>query len=69
MLDPITAKAEMDRRHEFVADGTQAAGLLGQAIAESVELYRDRFLRAVSDALVGLGTRVQRWSHLHSASS
>jgi hypothetical protein len=69
MLDPITARAEMNRRNEFVVGGAQAAGLLGQAIAEGVGLYRDRLLRAVSETLVALGTRVQQWSRLHSASS
>ena len=69
MLDPITARAEMNRRREFVSDGVQVAGLLGQAIAEGVRAYRDRTLRAVGNALVALGTRLRHRHHLHSVSS
>ena len=68
MLDPITARAEMHRRYEFVSDGVQAAGLLRQAIAEGIRAHRDRFLRAVGDMLVALGTWLQRY-HLHSVGS
>jgi hypothetical protein len=68
MLDPITARTEMHRRHEFVSDGAQAAGLLREAIAKGVRAHRDRFLRAVGDTLVALGTWLRQY-HLHSVGS
>jgi hypothetical protein len=69
LVHPISAKAEMNWRQEFVSDGMQTAGLLRQAIFRGVCAHRDRLLRATGDALITLGTWLRQRPHPHSARS
>ena len=69
LINPCMATSEMERRYEFVSEGTQTARWLKRFAVASLHISRDHLLQATGDALNALGAWVQRKGRLDSAHS
>ncbi|MBN1812363.1 MAG: hypothetical protein JXA14_11040 [Anaerolineae bacterium] len=67
MFDPMVAQSEIERRYEFVSEGTRNARWLRRLARNGFHIWGNRLARFAGKALIAAGTRLEQRQQLDSA--